>query len=131
MPINIPQDLNVGHPTSKSVPLNIGNIFDLAINTAVTQYANSYLGKSILEMQLPVPVSHPSPFLLQHEDILNVALCKLLSHVKDLTPFSYTGYNIYFALKQKEFNNQKVLYLQGALSTAGPGARLQIHYMKF
>ncbi|KAI8458860.1 hypothetical protein BY996DRAFT_8554445 [Phakopsora pachyrhizi] len=61
--LSIPENLTVQPQTSRSNILNTGNFSDLAINTNV-----------ITEVQLPVPVSCPSQFFLQHEDVLSATL---------------------------------------------------------
>ncbi|CAH7666939.1 hypothetical protein PPACK8108_LOCUS1306 [Phakopsora pachyrhizi] len=61
--LSIPDNLTVGPPTSSSNFLNTGDFSDLAINTSV-----------IPEVQLPVSVSFPSQFFLQHEDVLSATL---------------------------------------------------------
>ncbi|CAH7670063.1 hypothetical protein PPACK8108_LOCUS4741 [Phakopsora pachyrhizi] len=73
-PINIPSNLKVGPPASNCTPLNTDNSSDLAINTAVTKSTNTRLQHSIPEVPLPVPVSCPSQFFLQHEDALSATL---------------------------------------------------------
>ncbi|KAI8452294.1 hypothetical protein BY996DRAFT_6415624 [Phakopsora pachyrhizi] len=65
-PNNIPSTLTVGPPNSNCTPFNS----DLAINTAVTNSANTLIPK----IPLPDPVSCPSQFFLQHEDILSATL---------------------------------------------------------
>ncbi|CAH7686356.1 hypothetical protein PPACK8108_LOCUS20997 [Phakopsora pachyrhizi] len=56
----------VGHPDSNCTPFNS----DLAINPAVTNSANTLIPK----VPLSVPVSCPSQFFLQHEDVLSATL---------------------------------------------------------
>ncbi|KAI8453487.1 hypothetical protein BY996DRAFT_6414621 [Phakopsora pachyrhizi] len=73
-PINIPSNLTVAPPTSSSIPLNTCHISDLTINNAVTKSTNTLLHHSIPEVQLAVPVSFPSPFIFQHEDVLSATL---------------------------------------------------------
>ncbi|KAI8450677.1 hypothetical protein BY996DRAFT_7363088 [Phakopsora pachyrhizi] len=65
-PNNIPSTLMVGPPDSNCTPFNS----DLAINPAVTNSANTL----IPEVPLPVPVSCPSRFFLQDEDVLSATL---------------------------------------------------------
>ncbi|KAI8455078.1 hypothetical protein BY996DRAFT_7054421, partial [Phakopsora pachyrhizi] len=65
-PSNIPSTLTVGPLDSNCTPFNS----DLAINTAVTKSTNTL----IPEVPLPVPVSCPSQFFLQHEDVLSATL---------------------------------------------------------
>ncbi|CAH7668491.1 hypothetical protein PPACK8108_LOCUS3003, partial [Phakopsora pachyrhizi] len=55
-----------GPPDSNCTPFNS----DLAINTAVTKSTNTQIPKVLL----PVPVSCPSPFFVQHEDVLSATL---------------------------------------------------------
>ncbi|CAH7673012.1 expressed protein, partial [Phakopsora pachyrhizi] len=56
----------VGPPDSNCTPFNS----DSAINPAVTDSANTLIPK----VPLPVPVSCPSRFFLQHEDVLSATL---------------------------------------------------------
>ncbi|KAI8447247.1 hypothetical protein BY996DRAFT_6421313 [Phakopsora pachyrhizi] len=65
-PNNIPSTLTVRPPDSNCTPFNS----DLAINTAVINSANTL----ILKVPLPVPVSCPLQFFLQHEDVLSATL---------------------------------------------------------
>ncbi|CAH7686425.1 expressed protein [Phakopsora pachyrhizi] len=65
-PYNIHSTLMVGLPDSNCTPFNS----DLAINTAVTNSANTLIPK----VPLSVPVSCPSQFFLQHEDVLSATL---------------------------------------------------------
>ncbi|CAH7683772.1 hypothetical protein PPACK8108_LOCUS23403 [Phakopsora pachyrhizi] len=65
-PNKIHSTLMVGTPDSNCTPFNS----DLAINTAVKNYANTL----IPEVPLPVPVSCPSQFFLQHEGVLSATL---------------------------------------------------------
>ncbi|KAI8449003.1 hypothetical protein BY996DRAFT_7528482 [Phakopsora pachyrhizi] len=65
-PNNIHSTLMVGPPDSNCTPFNS----DLAINPAVTNSANTLIPK----VPLPVPVSCPSQFFLQHEDVLSATL---------------------------------------------------------
>ncbi|KAI8448249.1 hypothetical protein BY996DRAFT_7609374 [Phakopsora pachyrhizi] len=65
-PNNIHSTLMVGPPDSNCTSFNS----DLAINTAVTNSANTLIPK----VPLPVPVSCPSQFFLQHEDVLSATL---------------------------------------------------------
>ncbi|CAH7666466.1 hypothetical protein PPACK8108_LOCUS817 [Phakopsora pachyrhizi] len=65
-PNNIPSTLTVGPPDSNCTPFNS----DSAINTAVTNSANTLIPK----VPLPVPVSCPSQFFLQNEDFLSATL---------------------------------------------------------
>ncbi|KAI8447093.1 hypothetical protein BY996DRAFT_6421525 [Phakopsora pachyrhizi] len=65
-PNNIHSTLMVGLPDSNYTVFNS----DLAINPAVTNFANTL----ILKVPLSVPVSCPSQFFLQHEDILSATL---------------------------------------------------------
>ncbi|CAH7686258.1 expressed protein [Phakopsora pachyrhizi] len=89
-PNNIPSTLTVGPPDSNCTPFNS----DLAINTTVTNSANILIPK----VPLPVPVSCPSQFFLQHEDVWsatlgnihhlrtsswNINLCSILALVKN------------------------------------------------
>ncbi|KAI8450200.1 hypothetical protein BY996DRAFT_7402091, partial [Phakopsora pachyrhizi] len=89
-PNNIPSTLTVGPPDSNCTPFNS----DLAINTTVTNSANILIPK----VPLPVPVSCPSQFFLQHEDVWsatlgnihhlrtsswNITLCSILALVKN------------------------------------------------
>ncbi|CAH7668298.1 hypothetical protein PPACK8108_LOCUS2784 [Phakopsora pachyrhizi] len=72
-PNNIHSTLMVGPPDSNCTPFNS----DLAINPAVTNSANTL----IPEVPLPVPVSCPSQFFLQHEDVL-IATLGSIYHLK-------------------------------------------------
>ncbi|CAH7676769.1 expressed protein [Phakopsora pachyrhizi] len=72
-PNNIHSTLMVGPPDSKCTPFNS----DLAINPAVTNSANTLIPK----VPLPVPVSCPSRFFLQHEDVL-IATLGSIYHLK-------------------------------------------------
>ncbi|CAH7681267.1 hypothetical protein PPACK8108_LOCUS13852 [Phakopsora pachyrhizi] len=72
-PNNIHSTLMVGPPDSNCTPFNS----DLAINPAVTNSANTL----IPEVPLPVPVSCPSRFFLQHEDVL-IATLGSIYHLK-------------------------------------------------
>ncbi|CAH7669470.1 expressed protein [Phakopsora pachyrhizi] len=65
-PNNIHSTLMVGLPDSNCSPFNS----DLAINPAVTNSANTL----VPEVPLSVPVSCPSRFFLQHEDVLSATL---------------------------------------------------------
>ncbi|CAH7686727.1 hypothetical protein PPACK8108_LOCUS21424 [Phakopsora pachyrhizi] len=65
-PNNIHSTLMVGLPDSNCTPFNS----DLAINPAVTNSANTLIPK----VPLSVPVSCPSQFFLQHEDVLSATL---------------------------------------------------------
>ncbi|KAI8450390.1 hypothetical protein BY996DRAFT_7385162 [Phakopsora pachyrhizi] len=65
-PNNIHSTLMVGPPDSNCTPFNS----DSAINPAVTNSANTLIPK----VPLPVPVSCPSQFFLQHEDVLSATL---------------------------------------------------------
>ncbi|CAH7686529.1 expressed protein [Phakopsora pachyrhizi] len=65
-PNNIHSTLTVGPPDSNCTPFNS----DLAINPAVTNSVNTLIPK----VPLPVPVSCPSRFFLQHEDVLSATL---------------------------------------------------------
>ncbi|KAI8457792.1 hypothetical protein BY996DRAFT_6886244 [Phakopsora pachyrhizi] len=65
-PNNIHSTLMVGPPDSNCTPFNS----DFAINPAVTNSANTLIPK----VPLPVPVSCPSQFFLQHEDVLSATL---------------------------------------------------------
>ncbi|KAI8458538.1 hypothetical protein BY996DRAFT_6842865, partial [Phakopsora pachyrhizi] len=65
-PNNIHSTLMVGQPDSNCTPFNS----DLAINPAVTNSVNTL----IPEVPLSVPVSCPSQFFLQHEDVLSATL---------------------------------------------------------
>ncbi|CAH7671729.1 hypothetical protein PPACK8108_LOCUS6540 [Phakopsora pachyrhizi] len=65
-PNNINSTLMVGRPDSNCTPFNS----DLAINPAVTNSANTLIPK----VPLSVPVSCPSRFFLQHEDVLSATL---------------------------------------------------------
>ncbi|CAH7687771.1 hypothetical protein PPACK8108_LOCUS22607 [Phakopsora pachyrhizi] len=66
----------VGPPDSNCTPFNS----DFAINTAVTKSTNTL----IPEVPLPVPVSCPSQFFLQHEDFLSATLGNIY-HLKTLS----------------------------------------------
>ncbi|CAH7683142.1 expressed protein [Phakopsora pachyrhizi] len=72
-PNNIHSTLMVGPPDSNCTPFNS----DSAINPAVTNSANTL----IPEVLLPVPVSCPSRFFLQHEDVL-IATLGSIYHLK-------------------------------------------------
>ncbi|KAI8455492.1 hypothetical protein BY996DRAFT_7029340 [Phakopsora pachyrhizi] len=72
-PNNIHSTLMVGPPDSNCTPFN----FDLAINHAVTNSANTLIPK----VPLPVPVSCPSQFFLQNEDVLSATL-GIIYHLK-------------------------------------------------
>ncbi|KAI8448430.1 hypothetical protein BY996DRAFT_6419754 [Phakopsora pachyrhizi] len=72
-PKNIHSTLMVGPPDSNCTPLNS----DLAINPAVTNSANTLIPKVLL----PVPVTCPSRFFLQHEDVL-IATLGSIYHLK-------------------------------------------------
>ncbi|CAH7685056.1 hypothetical protein PPACK8108_LOCUS19526 [Phakopsora pachyrhizi] len=72
-PNNIHSNLMVGPPDSNCTPFNS----DLAIKPAVTNSANTL----IPEVLLPVPVSCPSRFFLQHEDVL-IATLGSIYHLK-------------------------------------------------
>ncbi|KAI8445461.1 hypothetical protein BY996DRAFT_7960147 [Phakopsora pachyrhizi] len=89
-PNNIHSTLMVGLPDSNCTPFNS----DLAINPAVINSANTLIPK----VPLSVPVSCPSQFFLQHEDVLsvtlgsiyhlktsswNITLCSILALVKN------------------------------------------------
>ncbi|CAH7689065.1 hypothetical protein PPACK8108_LOCUS24124 [Phakopsora pachyrhizi] len=65
-PNNIHSTLMVGPPDSNCTPFNS----DLEINPAVTNSANTLIPK----VPLQVPVSCPSQFFLQHEDVLSATL---------------------------------------------------------
>ncbi|CAH7675214.1 hypothetical protein PPACK8108_LOCUS10191 [Phakopsora pachyrhizi] len=65
-PNNIHSTLMVGPRDSNCTPFNS----DLAINPAVTNSASTLIPK----VPLPVPVSCPSRFFLQHEDVLSATL---------------------------------------------------------
>ncbi|CAH7673198.1 expressed protein [Phakopsora pachyrhizi] len=65
-PNNIHSTLMVGLPDSNCTPFNS----DSAINPAVTNSANTLIPK----VPLSVPVSCPSQFFLQHEDVLSATL---------------------------------------------------------
>ncbi|KAI8454590.1 hypothetical protein BY996DRAFT_8686701 [Phakopsora pachyrhizi] len=65
-PNNIHSTLMVGPPDSNCTPFNS----DWAINPAVTNSANTLIPK----VPLPVPVSCPSRFFLQHEYVLSATL---------------------------------------------------------
>ncbi|KAI8455843.1 hypothetical protein BY996DRAFT_8686110 [Phakopsora pachyrhizi] len=65
-PNNIYSTLMAGPPDSNCTPINS----DLAINPAVTNSANTLIPK----VPLPVPVSCPSRFFFQHEDVLSATL---------------------------------------------------------
>ncbi|CAH7670073.1 hypothetical protein PPACK8108_LOCUS4752 [Phakopsora pachyrhizi] len=73
-PNNIPSTLMIGPPDSNCTPFNS----DLAINPAVTNSANTLITK----VPLPVPVSFPSQFFLQHEDVLSATLGSIY-HLKN------------------------------------------------
>ncbi|KAI8458455.1 hypothetical protein BY996DRAFT_8406859 [Phakopsora pachyrhizi] len=72
-PNNIHSTLMVGPPDSNCTPFNS----DSAINPAVTNSANTLIPKVLL----PVPVSCPSRFFLQHEDVL-IATLGSIYHLK-------------------------------------------------
>ncbi|KAI8444219.1 hypothetical protein BY996DRAFT_8137195 [Phakopsora pachyrhizi] len=72
-PNNIHSSLTVGPPDSNCTPFNS----DLAINPAVTNSASTLIPK----VPLPVPVSCPSRFFLQHEDVL-IATLGSIYHLK-------------------------------------------------
>ncbi|CAH7676839.1 hypothetical protein PPACK8108_LOCUS11941 [Phakopsora pachyrhizi] len=65
-PNNINSTLMVGPPDSNCTPFNS----DSAINPAVTNSANTLIPK----VPLSIPVSCPSQFFLQHEDVLSATL---------------------------------------------------------
>ncbi|KAI8445207.1 hypothetical protein BY996DRAFT_7995660 [Phakopsora pachyrhizi] len=72
-PNNIHSTLMVGPPDSNCTPFNS----DSAINPAVTNSASTLIPK----VPLPVPVSCPSRFFLQHEDVL-IATLGSIYHLK-------------------------------------------------
>ncbi|KAI8453691.1 hypothetical protein BY996DRAFT_7140784 [Phakopsora pachyrhizi] len=72
-PNNIHSTLMVGLPDSNCTPFSS----DLAINPAVTNSANTLIPK----VPLSVPMSCPSQFFLQHEDVLSATLWSIY-HLK-------------------------------------------------
>ncbi|CAH7686511.1 hypothetical protein PPACK8108_LOCUS21166 [Phakopsora pachyrhizi] len=72
-PNNIHSTLMVGLPDSNCTPFNS----DLAINPSVTNSANTLIPK----VPLSVPVSCPSQFFLQQEDVLSATLGRIY-HLK-------------------------------------------------
>ncbi|CAH7670683.1 hypothetical protein PPACK8108_LOCUS5404 [Phakopsora pachyrhizi] len=75
-PNNIHSTLMVGPPDSNRTPFNS----ELAIIPAVTNSANTLIPK----VPLSVPVSCPSQFFLQHEDVLSATLGSIY-HLKTLS----------------------------------------------
>ncbi|KAI8459926.1 hypothetical protein BY996DRAFT_6756842 [Phakopsora pachyrhizi] len=90
-PNNIPSALTVGPPDSNCTPFNS----DLAINTAVMNSANTLIPKVLL----PVPVSCPSRFFLQHVDVLSATLGNIY-HLKT-SPWNITLGSILALVKNR------------------------------
>ncbi|CAH7677379.1 hypothetical protein PPACK8108_LOCUS12530 [Phakopsora pachyrhizi] len=129
-PNNIHSTLMVGPPDSNCTPFNS----DFAINPAVTNSANTLIPK----VPLPVPVSCPSQFFLQHEDVLsatlgsiyhlktsswNITLGSILALVKNRNS-RIEGLDIFLAKTNEPFFSEDILNTTMLLDFSTPVGHL-------